>query len=67
MRGTITISITRTDEHGDMKRTAKTIFIESRGHDACKAQGFVEDLNDRIQDVVDDIDDLKICSSEPRI
>jgi hypothetical protein len=65
MRGTITISTTRDDEKtGEMRRHHKTLFIESRGHDSCKAQGFIEELNDRIQAVVDDIDELKICSSD---
>ena len=64
MRGTITISITRTDERGEMKRTSKTIFIESRGHDACKAVEFVEELNLGIRSLVNDIDDLKVGSSE---
>ena len=47
-----------------MRRHHKTLFIESRGHDSCKAQGFIEELNDRIQAVVDDNDKLKICSSD---
>ena len=65
MRGSITISITRDDEKsGKNERHAKTFYIESRGHDACKAQGLIEELNDKIRVLIDKIDDLKVCSSE---